>query len=117
MSVKENNYGYLINPAGLIGLLGLLFLFVVASSYSPPRHKTKKKGVEDTMTVAAIRPPNNGETFVKVTFLRSQMFYKLPNDADPAYLMLLKASEKDHSPVIVKRAKVESDVILSVRKP
>ena len=117
MSVKENNDRYLINPAGLIGLLGLLFLFVVLSSYSVPRHRTKKRGVEDTMTVAAIRPPNNTETFVRVTFLRSQRFYKLSNDADPTYLMLLKASEKDHSLVIIKRARVESDVILSVRKP
>ena len=98
-------------------MLGLLFLLLTIPSFSAPKHKPKKKGVENTMTVAAIRPPNGGETFVRVTFLQSQRFYKLPNDANPDYLVLLKESEKGHTPVVIKRAKEESDIILSVRKP
>ena len=69
------------------------------------------------MTVAAIRTPGNNETFIRITFLQSQRFYKLPNDANPTYLDLLKESEKEHTPVIIRRAKEESDVILNVRKP
>ena len=117
MSVKENNHRHLISPAYLRGLLGLLFLFGALTSFEAPRHKAKKKPVENTMTVAAIRPPNSNETFVRITFLQSQRFYKLPNDANPAYLRLLKESEQQHSPVVIKRAQEESDVILGVRKP
>lgn len=99
----------------MLGLLFLVFTFHYCSATQ--RHKTKRKGVENTMTVAAIRASNNNETFIRVTFLQSQRFYKLPNDANPAYLKLLQESEKEHTPVIIKRAKEESDVILSVRKP
>lgn len=80
-------------------------------------HKTKKKAVAYTMTVAAIRVANPNETFVRVTFSQSQRFFKLPNDANPDYLSLLKESEKNRTPVIVKKANEESDVILSVEKP
>ncbi len=104
-------------PACLKSVLGLLFMLLTVPSFSAPKHKLKKKGVENTMTVAAIRPPVSSETFVRVTFLQSQRFYKLPNDANPNYLALLKESEKSHTPVVIKRAKEESDVILSVRKP
>lgn len=79
-------------------------------------HKKKAKGVEAAMTVAAIRPANTDETFVRVTFTQSQRFYKLPNDANPKYLLLLKESEKNHTAVLVKRAKEESDIILEVKK-
>jgi len=77
-------------------------------------HTTKKSTVADTMTVAAIRPANPNETFVKVTFFQSQRFFKLPNDANPGYLNLLKESEKNNTPLVVKRENQESDVILSV---
>ena len=69
------------------------------------------------MTVAAIRVANPKDTFAKVTFFQSQRFFKLPNDASPNYLKLLKESEKNNTPVIVKRVSEESDVILSVEKP
>lgn len=69
------------------------------------------------MTVAAVRTPNSGETFVRISFLQSQRFYKLPNDANPAFLELLKASAQGHTPVVITRANEQSDVILSVRKP
>jgi len=68
------------------------------------------------MTVAAIRPANNDETFVRVTFNESQRFFKLPNDANPKYLELLKESEKNKTPVIIKRANEGSDIILEVGK-
>lgn len=97
-------------------MLGLLFL-IFAFQYSGATQRHKKKGVENTMTVAAIRTSNSNEAFVRVTFLQSQRFYKLPNDANPTFLKLLKESEKGHTPVIIKRSKEESDVILSVRKP
>jgi hypothetical protein len=80
-------------------------------------YKTKKNTVTDTMTVAAIRAANPNETFVKVTFFQSQRFFKLPNDANPDYLNLLKESEKNNTPVVVKRENQESDVLLSVKKP
>jgi hypothetical protein len=80
-------------------------------------HKTKKNNVTNTMIVAAIRAANPKDTFVRVTFFQSQRFFKLPNNANPNYFKLLKESEKNNTPVIVKRANEESDVILSVEKP
>jgi hypothetical protein len=77
-------------------------------------HKKHIKGVEKTMRVVAIQPANNSEPFLTVIFGESQRFYKLPNDANPKYLELLKKSEHDHAPVVVKRANEASDVILSV---
>ena len=118
MSISINSGRHFISPTYLIGLLGLLFcVFIFQYAGATQRHKGKRKRVENTMTVAAIRTPGNNETFIRITFLQSQRFFKLPNDANPAYLNLLKESEKDNTPVIVKRAKEESDVILSVRKP
>jgi len=73
--------------------------------------------VENTMSVIEIRQANEHDTFWTITFGRSQRFYKLANDANPKYLELLKASAHDHTPVVIKRAKEESDVILSVGKP
>lgn len=94
-------------------------MFVVASlqpCLAVKGHKTKKNSVADTMTVAAIRVANPNETFVKVTFSQSQRFFKLPNDANPNYLTLLKESEKNNTLVIVRRENQQSDVILSVEK-
>jgi len=90
-------------------------MFLSQHSLASPSGK-KKKGIENTMTVAAIRGSNNNETFIRVTFIQSQRFYKLSNDADPSFLNLLKESEKNHTPVIIKRAKEKSDIILSVKK-
>ena len=116
MSVNKKAKRHFTGPTYCIGMLVLL-LFLFQYSTAKQHHKTKRKSVEDTMTVAAIRIPNKNETFVRITFLRSQKFYKLSNDANPKYLGILKESEKEHTPVIISRARAESDVILSVRKP
>ena len=117
MPINSKSKKYFLSPTCLRVMLGLLLMAVSLQGQAAHRHKKKVKGVETTMTVVAIRPPHNNETFVRVSFTPSQRFYKLPNDANPAYLDLLKASEKNHTPVVIKRAKEESDVILSVRKP
>ena len=66
------------------------------------------------MTVAIIRPAEY--KFIPVNFLESARFYKLPMDANPAFLELLKASEHNHIQVLVKRADEKSDIILSVER-
>jgi hypothetical protein len=97
-------------------LLSLFFVTITLQSNAAMKsHKKKAKGVENAMTVAAIRPANTDETFVKVTFNQSQRFYKLPNDSNPKYLELLKESEKKNIPVIIKRASEQSDIILEVK--
>jgi hypothetical protein len=99
-------------------ILSLLFLFSASLTFAVTKgHKHKKKPVTYALTVAAIRPPNDGETFMRVSFLQSARFYKLPLDADPAYLKSLNESVKTHTPVMVERASEESDVIVSVKKP
>ena len=99
-------------------MLSLLFLAGTLQTHAfQKHHKTKKNFVEHTMTVAGIRPAEHSETFITVFFLESARFYKLPKNAKPVYLELLKESERQHSPVLVKRAKEESDEILSVKKP
>ena len=117
MSISKSMTNHIKSPAYRLCVLGLFFMLFSIQSFAAPKHRTKKKSIEDTMTVAAIRIPNSSETFVRVTFVRSQRFYKLPNDANPNYLDLLKASEKNHAPVIIKRKDVASDIILGVRKP
>lgn len=99
-------------------ILSLLFMACILPDCSAVKnHKMKTEAIEDTMNVAGIRQVQANETFVRVTFTQSQRFFKLPNDANPAYLDLLKESEKNNTPVIIKRSSVQSDVILSVRKP
>ena len=68
------------------------------------------------MTVLSVAPANNDETYISVIFQVSQRRYKLPKNANPAYLKLLRESEKSHTPVLVERAKEESDIIVSVKK-
>ena len=80
------------------------------------KKNAKKKGVVHSMIVIIVNPPNNDETFIGVIFRVSQRKYKLPKDANPEYLKLLKDSEKNHTPVLVERATEESDVIVSVKK-
>ncbi len=99
-------------------MLSLLFMAGIVESCSVFKdHETKKDAVENKMTVAAIRPVDNNETFIKIVFLESARFYKLPKDANPSYLEILKVSEKDRKQVIIKRTSEESDVILEVVKP
>ena len=95
-------------------ILSLLFLLASTTSVFARHHKKKHAVVEQEMTVAAIRPAQNNETFVRVTFLQSQRFYKLPNDSDPKFMARLKASEQMHIPVVIKRETEQSDIILSV---
>lgn len=96
----------------------ILFFLVCAlqSCEAMKGNKKQTKNVAQIMTVAAIRAANPNDTFIRVTFSQSQRFYKLPNDADPAYLKLLKESVKNNTPVIITRAGEKSDVILSVEK-
>jgi len=115
MPVKTIPKKYSINSIVSFCLLSLLFL-VNTSDTIAKGHKKKNKGVENTMVVAGIRTANPGDTFVRVTFNESQRFYKLPNDANPHYMELLKQSEKNQTAVIVTRAKEESDIILEVKK-
>lgn len=116
MSVKGSIRKY-SGSALWLSVLSLLFLVCsVQNVFAAKGQKKKPKTVEYEMTVAAIRPANPKNTFIEVTFSESQRFYKLPNDADPKFLVLLKASEKDHTPVLVRRASEKSDVILRVTK-
>lgn len=68
------------------------------------------------MTVAAIREKNPGDHFTRVTFSESQRFYKLPDDADPAYMQLLQESQKNNTPVVVSTDKKHDDVIVGVKR-
>lgn len=98
-------------------MLSLLLLATTTQScLAGKKQKTKKQNVETTMTVAAIRPANSNENFIRVTFLQSARFYKLSKDAKPAYLELLKDSEKEHTKVVITRANEQSDIIMEVKK-
>lgn len=98
-------------------LLSLLFMTPALSATAKQAHrKAKKKGVVHAMTVLMISPPSNEETSIGVIFQVSQRRYKLPKDANPAYLKLLKESQANHTPVLVERASEASDVIVSVHK-
>lgn len=106
-----------LNSIRVLFVLSLFFLLLSNHPLAAAKgKKQKKKGVEYTMTVAAIRPAGNDEAFITVTFLESQRFYRLPKDADPGYLQLLRYSEKNQRPVLVKRVNEQSDVITSVSK-
>jgi hypothetical protein len=91
-------------------------LCTVHSFANARHHKAKKKGVVHSMIVLNITPANNNETFIGVIFRVSQRKYKLPTDANPKYLQLLKESGQNHTPVLVELATEESDVIVSVEK-
>jgi hypothetical protein len=86
------------------------------AAFAHKGHKTKKKFVEAGMTVAKVRPANNEETFITIIFQQSARFYKIPKDSNPAFLELLKDSEKNKTEVLIKRADEASDIILGVRK-
>lgn len=94
----------------------MLLVISLHSCAAQKKHKAKHKRVEYSLTVAAIRPANNDDAYITVTFLESARFYRLPKDANPAYLELLKGSEKDHKPVLVRRREETSDIIISVKK-
>ena len=117
MSINTKIKPSILNSTVFAMLLGLLFLtFCTPADGAIKGHKKKKKTATYSLTVAAIRSANDEEAFMRVTFLQSARFYKLPKDANPGYLQLLKESELNHSPVIVERATEESDIIVSVKK-
>jgi hypothetical protein len=99
-------------------MLSLLFLFVSLSSCAIQKKKknTGKNPVEYALTVAAIRPAMGEDPYIEVSFNESARFYRLPRNAAPAYLELLRESAKNNTPVLVKRANEYSDIILRVRK-
>ena len=102
----------IFSPGYLIGISGLFFCMVFYSCAASPA-KMQPSKLEQTMTVARISAAK--DNFIQVAFLQSQRFYKLPNDADPSFLVLLKESEKNNSPVMVTRADEYSDIILMVK--
>ena len=91
--------------------------WAIASLAIQKRVSADKKGVVYSMTVLEVGPPDKNVTYINVIFRVSQRVYKLPTDANPEYLRLLKESEKYHTAVLVRRVKEESDVIVSVERP
>lgn len=94
--------------------MSLLFLAVAGDAFAQKRHKSKKKQVETTMTVIHVGDAKDG--FLTVSFTPSQRIYRIPAKAKPEYLELLRSSEKNHTPVTIRRESEQSDIIQSVRK-
>jgi hypothetical protein len=117
MSIKYTDRKTLINSTRYICLLSLLFIaFSFHSIAATKHHKVTKQGVIHSMTVIDVGPLADDAHNLGVIFRISQMKYKLPKDANPEYLRLLKESEKNHTPVLVERATEQSNVIISVKK-
>jgi hypothetical protein len=95
--------------------LSLLFMVCALNTTAGPAVK-KKKTVVDTMIVMEVNPAGRGEQYHEVTFRRSARHYKLSIKAKADYLKLLKESGKNKAPVLVERADVGADVILSVKR-
>lgn len=102
---------------------GGIILFVLGCALLPGhafaagnKHHRRKKGVVYSMTALAVRKDNNEVRYYSVVFRVSQRIYKLPEDADPRYLELLRESEKHHTPVWVERTDEMSDVIIRVTR-
>lgn len=109
------------SSAARICLLSFLLLAIAFAPASAMAKKKKKKNtgkepVEYALTVAQVRPAQPGDQYAEVTFLESARFYRLPRNADPAFLELLKKSQDEHIQVLVKRANEYSDIITRVRK-
>jgi hypothetical protein len=99
-------------------LVSLFFLTTVTQSCALQKNKKKMGGdqVEYALTVAAIRPAAGEDAYIEVIFNESARFYRLPRNAAPEYLELLRESEKKSMPVLVKRANEYSDIILRVKR-
>ncbi len=67
------------------------------------------------MIVANIRTENPSDNFITVCFLESARFYKLSKKSKPAYLQLLKESEKKQMPVLISRTDEKSEEIIKVQ--
>lgn len=114
MSIRKYYRQLIINSRGVF-LLSLLFMVCTLNATAGPAVK-KKKIVVDTMIVMEVNPAGKGTTYHEVTFRRSARHYRLSTKANPAYLQLLKESAQKKTPVLVERADVGADVILSVKR-
>ncbi len=118
MSISYHYAKVIINPICILCVLGLFFLTWNLPALAFQKAKVNsKKGVVHSMVVIHIEPPEKDLSYITVIFRISQRYYKLPKNGNPKYLKLLKESEKNNTPVLVRRAKEESDVIVSVEKP
>lgn len=99
-------------------MLSLLFIVLFSQSCAifKPKKKNGMESVEYALTVAGIRPAGGEDAYIEVFFNESARFYRLPKNATPEYLTLLRMSEKEQVPVMVKRANEYSDIILRVKK-
>ncbi len=95
--------------------LSLLFIAFAMHATASPVVK-KKKTLVDTMIVIEVAPQVKGESYREITFRRSARRYKLSAKANASYVTLLKESASKHTPVLIERAKIESDEILSVKR-
>lgn len=120
MPINKSFKSILKNSTCITYMLGLFFLAISFPSCAlVQKKKTKNNGktpVEYALTVAAINQPAGNEAYIEVSFNESARFYRIPKNAAPEYLELLKMSEATNTPVLVKRANEYSDIILRVRK-
>jgi|GEM_PF-3218134 len=100
-------------------VLCLLFALSICASCMGTKKKKVNDGkhpVEYALTVAAIHPASATDQYIEVTFNESARFYRLPRNANPSWISLLEESQKNSTPVLVKRANEYSDIIIRVRK-
>jgi hypothetical protein len=120
MSIIKSFKTLLANSTCISYMLGLFFLAIAFTSCALVQKKkvdnNGKVPVEYALTVAAINPPAGNDAYIEVNFDESARFYRIPKNAAPEYLELLRMSEKTNTPVLVKRANEYSDIILRVRK-
>ncbi len=144
MSIKKLYLKKLFSPIRLVGVLALFLLPMSTMSCTAMKSKSKKqepvaaaKSANNTSTPVPPPPPNvpphqqrptemilrvavvrpaGDDGFITVGFLRSQRFYKIAKDANPAFLEILRDSEKNQSSVSITLANQDSDIIIGVRK-
>jgi hypothetical protein len=107
-----------MNSICIMCILSLFFVLhtFTASAIQKKKKNTAKKPVEYALTVAAIHPPVGEDPYLEVTFNESARFYRISKNAAPAYISLLRESEKKSTAVLVKRAGENSDIIIRVRR-
>lgn len=117
MPVKHSSRSFFASSAHR-WLLSLLFLLGTLQGVAMPQKQSKKaKPVVNSMIVLDIAPPTKADPYYEVVFQVSQRQYRLSKEASAKYLRLLRESKRNRTPVLVKRAREDSDVILSVKKP
>jgi hypothetical protein len=119
MSIVKSFKTFFTNSTCFSYMLGLFFLIIAFPSCALVQKKKVNNGkvpVEYALTVAAINQPAGNDAYIEVSFNESARFYRIPKNAAPEYLELLRMSEKTNTPVLVKRANEYSDIILRVRK-